>query len=348
MGITLTSNFDVNAALPLDSRMVVADLTARDAIAAGRRYLGMCVYVVSDTLTYQLKAGILNADWVEYGGGAGAAITFVDQFSGDGVTTTFPLGADPLAVENTQVYIDGVYQQKLDSYDLVGTDIVFVDPPAVGASNIEVVYTTPASPLVIPNGAITTAKLGDDAVTTVKILDDAVTTPKIADNAVTTAKILSLDAAKLTGTLPPAVFSIADNSISEDNLYVKPITTSATINYSYVGGSSLVQDVTNGTLVVNRNAANSSKRLMITLVPADTSIASFVNTTGALTTYIIRVTRNGTSLGAFSIVPNSIRMVPSSFIWYDQATNTSTTYQLQIQGAAVINVTNVQLAWSYI
>jgi len=336
VGITLTSNFDVNAALPLDSRMVVADLTARDAIAAGRRYLGMCVYVVSDTLTYQLKAGILNTDWVEYGGGAGAAVTFVDQFSGNGIATTFTLGADPLAVENTQVYIDGVYQQKIDSYDLVGLDIVFVDPPPTGSSNIEVVYTTPASPLVIPNGAITTAKLGDDAVTTVKILDGAVTT----------AKILSLDAAKLTGTLPSG--TVADNSISEDQLYVKPITTSATINYSFGGGSSLVQDVTNGTLVVNRNAANSSKRLMITLVPADTSIASFVNSTGTLTTYIIRVTRNGTSLGAYSIVPNSIRMVPSSFIWYDQATNASATYQLQIQGTTVINVTNVQLAWSYI
>lgn len=76
MGITLTSNFDVNAALPLDSRMVVADLTARDAIAAGRRFQGMCVYVVADTITYQLKGGILNADWVELGsgtlGGSGA------------------------------------------------------------------------------------------------------------------------------------------------------------------------------------------------------------------------------------------------------------------------------------
>ena len=74
MGITLASNFDVNAALPLDSRMVVADLTARDAIVAGRRFQGMCVYVLADTLTYQLKTGILNTDWVEYGG-AGAAIT---------------------------------------------------------------------------------------------------------------------------------------------------------------------------------------------------------------------------------------------------------------------------------
>ncbi|HRA91930.1 MAG TPA: alpha amylase C-terminal domain-containing protein, partial [Acinetobacter sp.] len=91
MGITLASNFDVNAALPLDSRMIVADLTARDAIAAGRRFQGMCVYVVADTLTYQLKTGILNADWVEYGGGAGAAVTYVQKFSGDGGSLTFTL-----------------------------------------------------------------------------------------------------------------------------------------------------------------------------------------------------------------------------------------------------------------
>lgn len=181
MGITLASNFDVNAALPLDSRMVVADLTARDAIVAGRRFQGMCVYVIADTLTYQLKTGILNADWVEYGG-AGATITYVETFSGDNSTLLFTLSADPVAIENTQVYINGVYQQKTVDYTLSTPDIIFGVAPPLGTNNIEIVYATPTTPLVIPDGYIDTVKLADGAVT-----DD---------------KIDSMDAAKLTGTLP--------------------------------------------------------------------------------------------------------------------------------------------------
>lgn len=168
MGITLASNFDVNAALPLDSRMIVADLTARDAIAAGRRYLGMCVYVVADTITYQLKGGITNIDWVEFGSGTSAA-TFVEKFSGDGTTTVFTLANDPLAVENTQVYINGVYQQKTAAYTLVTTDITFSSAPPIGTDNIEVMYTTPTGALVIPDGAITTAKIADGAITDAKL-----------------------------------------------------------------------------------------------------------------------------------------------------------------------------------
>lgn len=182
MGITLTSNFDVNAALPLDSRMVVADLTARDAIAAGRRFQGMCVYVLADTLTYQLKTGILNTDWVEYGGTSAA--TFVEAFSGDGGTLTFTLANDPLAIENTMVFVDGVYQQKTLSYTLSTTDVTFDVAPPIGVDNIEVMYTTPTGALVIP----------DDYITTVHILNGAVTAEKLAVGALARASVFSTSA----------------------------------------------------------------------------------------------------------------------------------------------------------
>jgi len=69
MGIPLGSNFSVQTALPLDDRTVVADLTARDAIVAGKRYEGLTVYVESELKSYQLQGGILNANWAEAGGG---------------------------------------------------------------------------------------------------------------------------------------------------------------------------------------------------------------------------------------------------------------------------------------
>lgn len=83
MSIQLSSNFNLNAQLPLDSRLVVNDLTARDAIPDVQRYEGLFTYVVSESKTYQLQGGITNADWVESGGGAsGAGITIpVPQIS---------------------------------------------------------------------------------------------------------------------------------------------------------------------------------------------------------------------------------------------------------------------------
>lgn len=70
MGIQLGSDFDVIVGLPLDSRLNVADSTARDAIASGVRYEGMVVYVEADELHYTLKGGITNGDWVELSGDA--------------------------------------------------------------------------------------------------------------------------------------------------------------------------------------------------------------------------------------------------------------------------------------
>ncbi len=64
MSISLSSNFLLTATLPLDARTVAATLVARDAIPAGQRFLGLTVFVVADTNTYQLQTGITNSDWV--------------------------------------------------------------------------------------------------------------------------------------------------------------------------------------------------------------------------------------------------------------------------------------------
>lgn len=72
MGINVASSFTRNAPVPLDDATVVADLTARDAIASGVRYEGMEVYVVSEETNYQLRGGIANGNWEESGSGGGA------------------------------------------------------------------------------------------------------------------------------------------------------------------------------------------------------------------------------------------------------------------------------------
>lgn len=55
--------------------------------------------------------------------------------------------------------------------------------------DLDELKTAQGSSYVIPDGAVTTAKLADSAVTTAKINGSAVTTAKINDSAVTTAKV---------------------------------------------------------------------------------------------------------------------------------------------------------------
>ena len=53
------------------------------------------------------------------------------QFTGDGSTTAFTLNADPGNENNTQIYINGVYQQKTD-YTVSGTTLTFDTAPSNG------------------------------------------------------------------------------------------------------------------------------------------------------------------------------------------------------------------------
>jgi len=62
----------------------------------------------------------------------------VEDFIGDGVTTQFTLTSSPASGNNTQIFINGVYQNK-SGYTVIGNLLTFSEaPPAVGSS-IEVV-----------------------------------------------------------------------------------------------------------------------------------------------------------------------------------------------------------------
>jgi hypothetical protein len=99
-------------------------------------------------------------------------------------------------VNNTFVYIDGVYQSK-DNYTVSTAD------PAVLTFSTAPPNTTA---IEVMSAAISVSNIGtpsDDTVSTAKIVDGAVTTAKIVDGAVTTAKLastLSIQDLTLTGT----------------------------------------------------------------------------------------------------------------------------------------------------
>lgn len=89
---------------------------------------------------------------------AGTAGTVaVQRFSGTGSQTTFTLTTAPSGENNTQVYINGVYQQK-DTYGVTGTTLTFSTAPPAGTDNIEVV-------------SISTLALGQTSASLVSITD---------------------------------------------------------------------------------------------------------------------------------------------------------------------------------
>ena len=76
----------------------------------------------------------------------------VYDFTGDGTTVNFTLGMEPGGTNNTQVYIDGVYQQK-DTYSLSGAVVTFsTAPPNLSTFEVMVIEALPvgsaAAPLV--------------------------------------------------------------------------------------------------------------------------------------------------------------------------------------------------------
>ena len=77
----------------------------------------------------------------------------VNDFSGDGTTTTFTLSESPGSLNATWVFISGVYQEK-STYSVSGASLIFSEAPPVGTNNIEVVISISAAAPVSGSGSI--------------------------------------------------------------------------------------------------------------------------------------------------------------------------------------------------
>jgi hypothetical protein len=98
----------------------------------------------------QFNATTGNPEVVSANSIVGSGAFNVYNFAGDGATVAFTLGAAPGVENNTQVYIDGVYQQK-NTYTVSGTTLTFSAAPP-NLSTIEVMVVT-AQPINTANAA---------------------------------------------------------------------------------------------------------------------------------------------------------------------------------------------------
>jgi len=153
-------------------------------------------------------------------GGSGATNVSLTEATGNGSTTAFTLSTAPGSENNTQVFLDGVYQEK-GTYTVSGSTLTFSTAPPNGTS-VEVTGFSESSVGTPGDGTVTTAKLANSNVTLAKMaansvdsdqyVDGSIDTVHIADDQVTGAKLANnID---IAGTLDVTGLLTADASVS--------------------------------------------------------------------------------------------------------------------------------------
>lgn len=158
-----------------DANAVDVDITQTSTgflkVAAGtdaQRPVSPANGMIRYSTTQSLLEGYVNGQWQPVG-----STTYnnmlVQRFNGVGGAgnQNLSLSSNPGSLNNVDVYINGVYQQK-DQLSLAGTTLTVPAAP-VGTNNIEVVYGVPLSIGVPADTSVTTAKLADGAVSTAKM-----------------------------------------------------------------------------------------------------------------------------------------------------------------------------------
>jgi hypothetical protein len=93
--------------------------------------------------------------------------THIDEFNGDGSTTTFTMTRVPAAnsAANYAVFVDNVYQRYGSSYSYTGSGsvITFTSAPPAGTNNIQVIQLNGVNTLnTVANGSVSRVKLDFD------------------------------------------------------------------------------------------------------------------------------------------------------------------------------------------
>ena len=86
----------------------------------------------------QTSTNVLIATYDNIGGSFNAS-AIIANFTGNGLTVAFTLANSPANENSTNVYINGVYQQK-NTYSVAGAVLTFSEAPPT-TSSIEVSYT---------------------------------------------------------------------------------------------------------------------------------------------------------------------------------------------------------------
>ena len=125
----------------------------------------------------------------------------IDSMTGDGSDVTLTLTIAPVNENNTQVFIDGVYQNK-STYSISGTTLTFSTAPPNGSA-VEVMTMTQTDINVPVDGTITSAKLSGDLVTPGALdVTGSVTADGLTVNSGTTNTVATFQSTDSTVVVP--------------------------------------------------------------------------------------------------------------------------------------------------
>ena len=164
----------------------------------------------------------------------------VQNFSGDGSTAAFTLTENPGNENNTQIYVDGVYQQKT-TYSVSGTTLTFTDAPPSGTNNIEVITLSATNLGDLQANSATASVIASNAVLTRHIAGNAVGASEIAANTITSAHIGS-------GVVIAA--DVADGAITAAKLATDSVT-GAKIAANAVGAAEIAKNAVDSAEIVS-------------------------------------------------------------------------------------------------
>lgn len=139
-----------------------------------------------------------GTQWESIASSADPSVLSIENFSGDSTTVVFTLSAAPTSENYTQIYIDGVYQQK-DTYEVATTVITFSEAPPTGTGNIEVVNMQK----ILLNDVVTqiTGTNGVTPTLTGTIVDLVLDNDSITNDKLSNRFTDSIDISTLTGSV---------------------------------------------------------------------------------------------------------------------------------------------------
>ena len=176
-------------------------------------------------------------------GGSGATNVSLTEATGNGSTTAFTLSTAPGSENNTQVFLDGVYQEK-GTYAVSGSTLTFSTAPPNGTS-IEVTGFSASSVGTPGDGTVTLAKMAANSVDSPQYVDGSIDLVHMSANSVDSDQYVD-------GSIDTA--HIADDQVTGAKLANSvDVTTGVT-----VGGASNGVAITNGQIAL-KNSGTVSK-----------------------------------------------------------------------------------------
>ena len=174
-------------------------------------------------------------------GGSGATNVSLTEATGNGSTTAFTLSTAPGTENNTQVYIDGVYQEK-GTYAVSGSTLTFSTAPPNGTS-IEVTGFSESSVGTPGDGTVTLAKMAANSVDSPQYVDGSIDLVHMSANSVDSDQYVdgSIDTVHIADS-QITVAKMAANSVDSDQ-YVDGSIDTVHIADDQVTGAKLANNI---------------------------------------------------------------------------------------------------------